>query len=192
MVGAVLTECQTSDCDVNGCNTFPLQLKFHVYGPHLESKTVRWFRWSNIMQDSTACFHLFMFYIHFIRYGRFTLIFACHYGRFTPIYALLLELAALAILVVCHEDMWDVWYYDVQQRYLFKIFKMKTCLYLFVNQDCSDMIIFNQICHATPHRCANCLYRSVVRSLITKGCPLYFDHFARKLPNLGTVDAPRE
>ena len=89
---AVLTERQTSDCDVK-CRITP------------------------IMQDSTACFYLFRLYIHL--YDNRSLDRAAkHYGRFTPVfvwrlcsspefplyaYALSLELAALAMRI----DVWN-------------------------------------------------------------------------------------
>ena len=72
MVRAVLTERQTSDCDVKVRITFENSLHFcfsglHVYVPQLGWNASAMIKF--VMQDSTPSFQLVRFNIHLIRHS---------------------------------------------------------------------------------------------------------------------------
>ena len=66
MVCAVLTERQTSDCDIKCCITFSFQRKFYVLRASIRVEN-QYDDFVKVKQDSTSCFDLFRVYINFIR-----------------------------------------------------------------------------------------------------------------------------
>ena len=67
MVHGVLTEHQTSNCDVK-CRTYYILISVEVSCIQASIRVENQYDdLVKVMQDSTGCFHLFRFYIHFIR-----------------------------------------------------------------------------------------------------------------------------
>ena len=119
MVRAVLTERQTSDCDVK-CRKYILVSEVHVYWHQIRWKTstMLWFCQSNSRYRWRVFIYLGFIFILYDNHSVDRA--AKHYGRFTPnfasinAYALSLELTALAVIIhhnvmmIVHLMLW--WY----------------------------------------------------------------------------------